>query len=333
MNEDDSKIFYLLDEFNEYLNPIKSKNSDYTNYVKNANKILNNKLFSKAKIIIENQDYELLDEISINGYLEIKRSQVKSKDKYASGLKKYINFLEEYLSNYLIDNEDIVSDCSDNEITEIIEPNIDFDFNTKYTFDKDTLFEIFKLRLITQNRFNKSGLYFPISFLKQYFYKTNDKSYFDNIISEQLENINYLTNNQNKKLNAINELKIADNGNVIINNDILQSTCSTSKKKVIMNVDSVSKLTLDHVKPMDSILKEYINDDLELLKISKEIKKGLRKPVTYNKLRKRGTILSNKEEFLETIDKLKLKQEFEDICNQMQFVLMQADHNNIKRAK
>ncbi|WP_313360091.1 hypothetical protein [Empedobacter sp.] len=71
MNEEASKIFYLLDEFNEYLNPIKSKNSDYTNYVKNANEILNNKLFSKAKIIIENQDYELLDELSLNGYIEI----------------------------------------------------------------------------------------------------------------------------------------------------------------------------------------------------------------------------------------------------------------------
>ncbi|WP_313360090.1 hypothetical protein, partial [Empedobacter sp.] len=199
--------------------------------------------------------------------------------------------------------------------------------------DKNTLFEIFKLRLITQNRFNKSGLFFPISFLKQYFNNTNDKSYFDQIIAVQLKNITYLSDDQYKKLDSMKELKIADNGNVMIDNDILQSACPTSKKKVIMNVDSVTRITLDHDRPMDNILKEYKKDDLELLKISKEIKKGLHKPFTYNKLRKRGTILSNKKEFLETIDKLKLKQEFEDICNQMQFVLMQADHNNIKRAK
>lgn len=325
--------FYKKEEFEVFLNHLKSKNSDYINYVVNSDKILNNSLFKEVEKIVENGDFAKLDLLRIEGDYNIKNSDKKSKSKYASGFIKYIDFIEIYLTN--IDQLDNNSLENDDYFEGLITPNY-ADLNVQlHLFNKETLINKFQFRLITQNRFNKNGIYFPISFLKQYFYKIREDDYFNTIILNQINNIKYYSNNELKNFTDINVLEIKSSGKVLINGNIVQSKCSKDNILKPMEAYQLATITLDHTYPMDKILKEFADKhkDSQLYKISKAIKKGLHKPLTYNKLRKRGTILSNDNVFINSIDIEQLKFEFESISNQIQLELMHADHNNYKRAK
>lgn len=84
---------------------------------------------------------------------------------------------------------------------------------------------------------------------------------------------------------------------------------------------------------MDTILSELKKADYcELEKITTSLNKGLHSR-TYKKLAARGTKLSNNDDFINSIDKVELKREFEDIVNRMQLQLMHKKHNSDKRNK
>ena len=84
---------------------------------------------------------------------------------------------------------------------------------------------------------------------------------------------------------------------------------------------------------MDSILRELKGDDFsQLVKITKALKENSKKRDD-KKLAKKGTILSDNEEFRNSIDKTELKREFEYIIGKMELQLMQNTHNNYKRNK
>ena len=180
-----NETIYLEKEFKKYCknnNVKKDKNiSDYINYVKNSNIILNSNLLQIIENILTDNDIEKLDYLKINANEVIISSDKISKDKYRAGFNKYIDFIrEKMLMNYKDQkSDDFLIDKIDNvEIAELsIEPDIECIFpntNSKYEFSYERIKEIFFLRLITQNRFNKCGVFYPISFLKQYFYKTNN---------------------------------------------------------------------------------------------------------------------------------------------------------------
>ena len=325
--------FYKKDEFEEFLNHLKSKNSDYINYVVNSDKILNNSLFEEVENIVENENFAKLDLLRIEGVYKIKNSDKNSKNKYASGFKKYIDFIESYLTNINpLDNNTIEND---DDFEGTITPNYADLNNHLHLFNKETLINKFQFRLITHNRFNKNGIYFPISFLKQYFYKIGENDYFDSIILNQINKIKYYSNDELKNFTDIDVLEIKTSGNVLINGNIVQSKCFKDNIFKTMEAYQLATITLDHTNSMDKILKDFgkKNKDSQLYNISKAIKKGLHKPLNYNKLRKRGTVLSNDKDFIKSIDIEQLKNEFEEIINQMELIMMQADHNNFKRAK
>lgn len=325
--------FYKKEEFEDFLNQLKSKNTDYINYVFNSDKILNDTLFKEVEKIIENGDFAKLDLLRIEGVYNIKNSDKISKNKYASGFNKYLDFIENYLTsiNPLENNTEENDDDFEGSIT----PNYTDLRDQLHLYNKETLINKFQFRLITQNRFNNNGIYFPISFLKQYFYKIGDDKYFDAIILNQIDKIKYYSNNKLKSFTDIDVLEIKASGDVLINDNIIQSKCFKDNIFKPMKAYQLATITLDHTYPMDKILKEFgeRNKESQLYYISKAIKKGLHKPLNYNKLRKRGTILSNNENFINVINKNKLKLEFEEIINQMELIMMQADHNNFKRAK
>lgn len=345
LNEKLNMEIPLQVDFREFMNHFNDKNQkDYLNYIKNANKILDYRMFGIINEIIENNDYEKLESLRIESVLLIKKTDSASKSSYASGFKKYLEFIEEYISETVEDNEDSVEiTLTDAELE--IEPNFDnleeiYEYEKiegKAELSKDEIKENFFLRLITQNRFNKCGLFFPISFLKQYFYKTGDKDYFDKIINSQIFDIEFIGKDKNT-IGKISELKtmfIDNEGKVYINDKQVFSNNINTDNAEEMIVSSFSEITIDHKESMDSILKNLKENNKvpELTKISDRLKKRLRKPLTYNKLRSRGTQLSKEKEFIDSIDKEQLKLEFETIISKMNLELMHKQHNNYKRAK
>ena len=343
LNEKLNTNIPLETDFREFMSGFNDKNQkDYLNYVKNANKILDYRMFGLIKEIIGNNDYEKLESLRTEGVLLIKQIDSTSKGSYASGFKKYLEFIEEYISDTLNDDEDI------EEITIIdaeldIEPEfenleeIDEFQKVEGELSKDEIKENFYFRLITQNRFNKCGLFFPISFLKQYFYKTGDKDYFDKIINRQIFDIEFIGKDKNTigKISELKSMSIDNEGKVYINDKQVFSNNIETDNAEAMIVSSLSEITIDHKESMDSILKNLKDNNKvpELSKISDRLKKKLRKPLTYNKLRSRGTQLSKEKEFIDSIDKAQLKLEFEAIVSKMNLELMHKKHNNHKRAK
>lgn len=336
---------FLQDEFGAFMNEFKSKNkNDYYNYVKNADEILSNKLFTIIEEIIINNDFNQLAVLRINGGYQIKNSNKTSKNQYASGFSKYLDFIEEHISTT---TESVVSDFDKEEDITISVEEIDIEpdynkksefpiLNSSTTFFKNEVFNNFTFRLITQNRFNKCGLFFPISFLKQYFYKTGDKEYFDAIIENQIKGIEYITrNSDNNTLNNMKELVIKENGEVFIDGKQILSYNIKDEKNSDMIVKSLSEISIDHKESMNSILIE-LHEKKELPNftlISKHLKKGLHKPISYNKLRSRGTQLSKDENFINLVNKEELKLEFEKVLSRMGLQLMHKKHNNFKRAR
>lgn len=345
LNEKTSTKIPLENNFREFISDFSEKNQkDYLNYVQNANKILDYKLFELIKEIIKNNDYETLESLRTEGFLMIKKSDSASKSSYASGFKKYLEFIEEYISDTL-DEEEYIEEITITDAELDIEPEFEnleeideFEkVEGKVELSKNEIKENFYFRLITQNRFNKCGLFFPISFLKQYFYKTGDKDYFDEIINNQIDSIEYIGEEKNVlgKISGLKKMYIDKDKKVYINNEQVFSYDTENSKTEKMVAKSLSEITIDHKESMDSILKELKDNNKvpQLSRISDRLKKSLRNPITYNKLRSRGTQLSKDKEFIESIDKEQLKSEFQTIVSKMDLELMHKKHNNFKRAK
>jgi len=345
LNEKTTTKIPLENNFREFISEFSDKNQkDYLNYVQNANKILDYKLFELIKEIIKNNDYEVLESLRTEGVFLIEQIDSTSKKSYASGFKKYLEFIEEYISDTLDEEEDI---------EEITIANAEFDIEPEFEnleeidefekvggkveLSKDEIKENFYFRLITQNRFNKCGLFFPISFLKQYFYKTGDKDYFDEIINNQIDSIEYIGKEKKVlgKISGLRKMYIDKEEKVYINNEPVFSFNTENSETEEMVAKSLSEITIDHKESMDSILKNLKDNNKvpQLSRISDRLKKSLRNPITYNKLRSRGTQLSKDKEFINSIDKEQLKSEFQTIVSKMDLELMHKKHNNFKRKK
>jgi hypothetical protein len=333
---------YLQDEFYSFMSEFKEKNQkDYLNYIKNSDKILGYKLFLIVEDIIKNDDFNKLESLRINGYLLIKKSNKTSKNQYLSGFNKYLDFVGEYISK---EDESVSKDSEiltishseldiEPEISEVNELDLD---NVLKQFSKKEITDNFFFRLITQNRFNKCGLFFPVSFLKQYFYKTGDKAYFDEQIKKQIESIEYITQDSDKNtLNKRKELIIKADKKVYIDGKQLLSFNLETDKNEEMIVQSLSEIAIDHKESMNTILNDLKESNVlsAFVEISNHLKKGLHQPITYKKLTSRGTQLSKDVKFIESINKEQLKSEFEHILSKMELQLMHKKHNNYKRAK
>src|SRR5690606_20457414 len=168
-------------------------------------------------------------------------------------------------------------------------------------------------------------------------YKTGDKKYFDEIINNQIDSIEYIGKEKNVlgKISGLKKMYIDKDQKVYINNEQVFSYNTENSKTEEMVAKSLSEITIDHKESMDSILKELKDNNKvpQLSIISDRLKKSLRKPLTYNKLRSRGTQLSKDKEFINSIDKEQLKSEFQTIVSKMDLELMHKKHNNFKRAK
>lgn len=322
------------DDYISYLDENISKVKDYINYIKNIYKLLGVELYSIVEDIYKSHNIDLLHYLKDEGakYLLSTFKDLSSITQYTSGFRKYLDFIEQAIYN----DFDTISDPDIEDETEISEKykieELLFIPKDSYTFEE--IREKFFNRLTSQNRFNqKSDFYFPIRFIGQYFNKTGDKKYFENIINKQISNIQFFYNKDHHDIiKNLKELSISEDGRVFINGEAILSEDSKNNY-VPFEVNEISEIDIDHKKSMDSILRELKGEDFgQLVKITKALNEKIKKR-NNKKLAKKGTILSDDVEFRNSIDKTELKREFEYIIGKMELQLMQNTHNNYKRNK
>ena len=322
------------DDYISYLDENISKVKDYINYIKNIYKLLGVELYSIVEDIYKSHNIDLLHYLKDEGakYLLSTFKDLSSITQYTSGFRKYLDFIEQAIYN----DFDTISDPDIEDETEISEKykieELLFIPKDSYTFEE--IREKFFNRLTSQNRFNqKSDFYFPIRFIGQYFNKTGDKKYFENIINKQISNIQFFYNKDHHDIiKNLKELSISEDGRVFINGEAILSEDSKNNY-VPFEVNEISEIDIDHKKSMDSILRELKGEDFgQLVKITKALNERIKKR-NDKKLAKKGTILSDDIEFRNSINKTELKKEFEHIINKMELQLMHKKHNNYKRNK
>lgn len=310
--------------------------SSYLNYIKNADRLLEYKVFPIVEKLYQTKDIEGLEILKDKGsnHLDNLNKGSKSIKNYKSGFNKYLDFIENTIVNLIEATPDTNIEDTVNELIDEVIDDITMEVKDKYSHED--IRENFFFRLISQNRFNKnSDFFFPIRFIQQYFYKTDDKKYFDDIINQQIDHIRFFyAKDQWDEIKYLKELSIADDGRLLINGKaIFSEDFQNNRTYVPFKISKLSEIAIDHKESMDSILNNLKGEDYsELVKITDALKKGLHKK-TYKKLAARGTKLSDNEVFRNSINKTELKKEFEYIINKMELQLMQNTHNNYKRNK
>lgn len=190
--------------------------------------------------------------------------------------------------------------------------------------------ENFYFRLTTQNRFPKEGIFYPIGFLKQIFYKRAKNELFDNFINQQIENIKINIENEKQiKFSEFSNL-IINEKNVVVEKNEIYSYNYDKKEYEKLRVKNFKEIEIDHDRPMKGLLIEKANELKTLKEISNVIKKGLHKPLSYKKLRKKATDIS-RIEFIKTINLDELLKEMHILNNSSDLVLMHRKHNSKKR--
>ena len=295
--------------------------------------------------IIKNEDFESLIKIELPKYKKSFNIKKGTFENFSTHCKNYIKFIiyqiEQNLSKNTFVEDKINIELNEDNSDLIVEAEF-FQIEEKDSFSSDFIFSNFEFRLISQNRFNKCGLFFPISFLKQYFYKTGDKQYFDKHIKKKINRIKLI--HEDEKFYKFSDIEkiIKDKENKLhftINgkNIALLSYCTETEKYEKFTIEKFSDIAIDHKISMNTILNKISNDKnnefQQLQTVSNELKKFLKKPLTYKKLIAKGTKLSDNVDFVNSIDKEKLKTEFEMIIEKMDLQLMHKKHNNFKRAK
>lgn len=336
---------YLEDEFGAFLLEIQKLKANtvkaYLGTFKKNLKLVPELEFNNIKNITDNTDLTAVYKISHPRYQKSFKISNKTFDNITTHYNRYKEFLVYYIEQKMakmnFDDDKSNIDFADDFIIE----EEYYSINEKDFFSKDLIKDKFKFRLITQNRFNKCGLFYPISFLKQYFYKTGDKVYFDNLIENKINKIRFCyQENKHYDFITITSLKTDIGGNLYFNTKDrkeipLLSHCHESRQYKKFNINDFSDIAIDHMVSMNTLLNKYKEkkDFVELQKISDQLKKHLHTPLTYKKLIAKGTRLSNDAIFISTINREKLKTEFELIVAEMDLQLMHQKHNNFKRHK
>lgn len=300
-------------------NNITSKDSavSYDSYVRNA--LLCLKL-NMPQVQDINAVEEVIDVLSIRDSAQKFDKSPKTIQKYLSGLRAYGEFINEGF-----DSSSHTVDTTVN-IQKLAPTNID------QVYLREDLFKIFVFRLITQDRFYKD-IYFPISLIKQLFYKNNRKLAFDHILENLANSIKLYDSNQNVFLfKDIKELKIRDNKvfvNIASIGDVEIYTPTPSTKLESFSVDTLRDISIDHVVSQHGIMQEIKNK----LPIFSRLTEMLQQSTT--KVIDRPTLAAYKNEFgldniLAEINLSNLENELKVIIDKTELRLMDRRLNTSK---
>ncbi|MBP3944508.1 hypothetical protein J5U18_13270 [Sphingobacteriaceae bacterium WQ 2009] len=301
-------------------NNITSRESavSYDSYVRNAFSYI-----AKLQALDTNTIEEIINILSENGIAKNIKKSPKTILNYLSGLRAYGEFLNDTTEiNGAIfpgENIEILTQLSSTE-------------EQVYTYN--TLYKNFAFRLITQDRFY-DNIYFPISLIKQLFYKTNNKARFDRILKSMINSINiYLSEKDVILFEDISELKIKDKTVSVVcanNNLVIYTPTNTSRLEPFL-VDKLSDVSIDHIIPQYTIMQELKDDLPEFKKLTEILKQSA------TKVSNRPTLAAYKNKFgldsiLQSIDLDQLENELRLVVRPKNLRLMNRSLNTSKGKK
>lgn len=340
---------YLEDEFKDFLQQVHNIKRNYISVLAHHKYLIPQLNIENIETLVKNNEVQDLYSIKFPIYSKKFKISKGYYNDFKSACRKYQEFLVYYSEQKLASETDEENEeesfesflVDDNDL--LLEDETEFSIaEEKEVYDTNFIKSNFTFRLITQNRFNRCGLYFPISFLKQYFYKTGDAKYFDKRISEQLKRIKlFYKQDRFMYLSDVSDIKLINGNKLIFKcNDKNYHLCSHNLETESLEefvIEKFSDIAIDHMVSMNTILEEIKRSKIsgfeQLQMISNELRKSLKKPISYKKLIAKGTRLSNDMAFIGKINKDKLKKEYEGIISMMDLQLMHRKHNNFKRAK
>ncbi|AJA69888.1 hypothetical protein MYRA21_2779 [Myroides sp. A21] len=309
-------MFWLVDN---NITSVESAES-YDSYVRNAFLCMNVNV-SRVKDI--NIVAEVIDVLSEKGIGQKMNKSPKTIQNYLSGLRAYGEFLND--TNEL--NTDVVNLATEKILEQITN-------SPQQVYTTDELHKNFMFRLITQDRFYED-IYFPISLIKQFFDKTNNKSTFDAIIKDMIDGIKIHHSEKEVILfKDISELKIKNDSVSIVsgNKNVVIYTPTNSEEFEPFCSDKLSEISIDHIVSQHTIIQELKHKIPEFIKLTDILKKAPKKVVS------RPTLAAYKKEFgleqlLQSVDLVQLEKEFRLIVSKTELQLMDRKLNTSKGKK
>ncbi|NVN96534.1 MAG: hypothetical protein HXX18_14765 [Bacteroidetes bacterium] len=215
--------------------------------------------FNKNPFIIENNNIkEAITEIETNlknkntTFEEYSLSKSNHMPRAILGSKNYLKFLEENFLHQGTKKKII----GKSELQKKAIEKIEFQENINI-YSNEYIRKNFFFRLITQDRFYEF-LNFPISLLKKIFY-TYDRSFFDNWINSQINNIQIHTEDKVINFSELQTLEIKKNGNIQIitkanKRFILHTPIAGEDIKREHLTSELRNVVIDHIIPFETIL-------------------------------------------------------------------------------
>lgn len=315
IERNESFISWLVD------NNITSSESaiSYDSYVRNSLLFLKLNMLQIQDInVVE----EVIDALSATGIAQKMNKSPKTIKNYLSGLRAYGEFLNDTIE---------INTAEVNVRTKLLKQVTS---NENQMYSSKALFKNFEFRLITQDRFY-DDIYFPISLIKQFFYKTSNKSTFDTIVKGMIDSIKIHHSEKGVILfKDISELKIKNNRVSVLsgNKDVVIHTPTNSAGFEPFSSDKLSDISIDHLVSQHSIMQELKHKLPGLIKLTEILKKAPKKVVS------RPTLAAYKKKYgldqlLQSVDLDQLENELRLITSQTELQLMDRKLNTSKGKK
>lgn len=301
---------------NDYVSP--NSAASYDSYVRNACRLVNIDI-EKVNTIDGVED--IINYLSQPNVGLKKDKSPKTLTNYKSGLRMYGEFLN--------DTDPSVETEKPQEKIEAIP--ILYIGDTLYS--KDELYKNFIFRLTTQDRFYDE-IYFPISLMKQLFYKNGEQKYYNAVLDKLLDSTILHSSDGLLKLKEVNELAI-ENGKVsVVINGAKHSLLTPNLKDGFepFDVASFKSVSLDHVNSQYNILHDLKNSLPMLNHLTKVLKQANPK-ITNRKSLSAYKKLNGLDLFNDAVDIQELKKEFSLIASKTQLQFMDRSMNTSKGKK
>lgn len=319
----------------------------------NLIKILDDLVQNSNNVEVANVIDSVIAFLSLNNITELLDSSSKYISNWKSGLFQYKDFLNDYIDanidsitddvssvpfSYLVSpscnnkkhNSDVVSSKIEKAKKNTVTMSFGFDTANKI-YSTDDIYSNFTFRIITQDRYYDE-IFYPISFIKRYFYYTGGKAYFDNWVKELLDNVNVHHTDGSIKLQHISNLEIINNKVSASFNNISLSLFTKESDNISLSpliVSDLSKIALDHEKPLYNIMNENIEQFITFKEITNELKKHIHGKTNIKKLKKAYniTLFSN---YINEINLEGLKADLKLVSSLTKLQLMESSRNSSK---
>ena len=307
-------------------------------------------LSSKLEPSVRKGNFSVPEAIIINVINHLSTANIETKlhvplssiKKWKSALFQYIEFLDYYIAKETMNDDDqdeVVLEKS--FIQEKFEEGDEVllkvlvDLNSESTIDfihtKEDLYANFRFRLITQDRFYDE-IFYPISFIKRFFYLKGEKKFFDSWVESLIDKVTIFTEEDMVQLKQVHKLEISG-GKILIHVNGSSKTAFTKKAdnitRIPFSVTGLSKVALDHEKPLLKVMQENVDNLKTFQVITKELKKQITRKVNPKKLKKAGNLVLQSD-FIQLIEIESLKSEMELLSSLTHLQLMDGRENRRK---